>query len=107
MIIANLVKQNLIGKGTWIGIGDKSHPVIYRIVVESITTSGDVIGIDYLTNQKVKVQQHMVVEIDGMNISRFLSQADLDSNGVKIQNLVRRGRKPKKSNNQEIIHVNK
>jgi hypothetical protein len=31
-----------------------------------------------------------------MSICRFLEQADLDKNGEKIQNLVRRGRKPKK-----------
>ena len=95
MIIANLVRQNFIKKGTWVGVCNQGKPVIHRIAVESITTSGDVIGIDYNTNQKVRVAQQAVVEIDGMSICRFLEQADLDKNGEKIQNLVRRGRKPK------------
>jgi glycerol-3-phosphate dehydrogenase len=95
MIFQNLVKHNLIKQGTWIGITNHGNSVIHRISVESITSSGDLIGIDYTNNQKVRVTSQAVVEIDGMNISRFLEQADLDKNGEKIVNLVRRGRKPK------------
>lgn len=96
MIFQNLIKHNLVKQGTWIGINNHSNPMILRIAVESITSTGDVIGIDYTSNQKVKVHSSTVVEIDGMSINRFLAQADLDNNGEKIENIVRRGRKPKK-----------
>lgn len=96
MILENLIKQNLIKQGTWIGITNHGKPVIHRLAVESVTNAGDLIGIDYTTNQKMRVAQEAVVEIDGMNISRFLEQADLDKNGEKVVNRVRRGRKPKK-----------
>jgi hypothetical protein len=95
LILLNLAAQNLIGKGTWIGIQTDEQKLLRRVVIDSITTQGEIIATDIHNNQKIKFAHNCVVEIEGMLLSRFLQQADLDHNGIKIINLVRRGRKPK------------
>jgi hypothetical protein len=91
----NLIKHRLVRKGTWLGVAKLGEKVFTRVSMESITTDGHIVGMDCRTNQRVKFSALMVAEIDGMSLNRFLAQADLDSQGRKIENLVRRGRKPK------------
>ena len=91
----NLIKQQLVRKGTWLGVAPSGEKVHTRVSMESITLDGHIVGMDCRTNQRVKFAATLVVEIDGMSLGRFLAQADLDSQGRKIENLVRRGRKPK------------
>lgn len=91
----NLIKQNLVRKGTWLGIAQSGNQVYTRVSMEHITSDGHIVGMDCRTNQRVKFSAMMVAEIDGMSVNRFLAQADLDPQGRKIENLVRRGRRPK------------
>lgn len=95
MILLNLVSQNLVGKGTWVGVQTNEHKILRRLVVERITAQGQITALDVNTNQKFTFAHTCVVEIEGMSLPRFLQQADLDSNGIKITNIIRRGRKPK------------
>lgn len=91
----NLIKQQLVRRGTWLGLAQPGAPVFTRVSMEYMTKDGQIVGMDCRTNQRVKFSTLMVVEIDGMDVNRFLAQADLNSQGLKIENLVRRGRKPK------------
>lgn len=95
MIINNLLKQNLIKKGTWIGVSSNHTCITHRYVVEQVTDHHSVIVTDPAQNCKLKIPPDVILEIDGMNLTRFCAQADLDAEGIKIQNMKRRGRKPK------------
>lgn len=95
MILDNLIDQKLITRGTWVGLHNGDRPVIKRLSVLSVTADRRIIAVDYSTNSTVQVPADSIVEVDGMSLSRYLAQADLNSEGHKITGIKRRGRKPK------------
>jgi len=95
LIHSNLIRQKLIGPGTWVGLDSGHRHVIKRMAVLEITKDQRILAVDYTTNSTVSFDPALIVEIDGMALDRFLSQADLNSEGNKITGIKRRGRKPR------------
>jgi hypothetical protein len=94
-VIRNLIDARFIKQGTWVGLDNSSRAIIERFVVEEFSQTGDVIATDVRTMSRVRFQEHMIAEIDGMRLDRFLQQADLNKDGLKITGMKRRGRKPR------------
>lgn len=94
-VIQNLIQGEFIRKGTWVGVRNSHKPITQRLVVERWLPDGDLIVRDMQNHQLFRMPPQLVAEIDGMTLDRFLEQADLDPQGIRKQNLVRRGRKPK------------
>ncbi len=98
MIQTNLIRQKLITAGTWVGLNSGHRQVIKRVTVLEVTADEKIQAVDYSTNSTVTFDPGLIVEVDGMALDRFLSQADLHSEGIKITGIKRRGRKPKNRN---------
>lgn len=95
MIVKNLIKQQLIQKGTWLGVQLTQQHAVKNWRVEQVLSSYEIMCWDHTQNQLIKCDSQQVVQVDGMSLHRFCAQADLDAQGEKIMHLVRRGRKPK------------
>lgn len=96
MIIVNLINQQLIKPGTWVGVKPMSQAVTYTWRVHDCVIHRDhVLCWNPQNNQLQAVRLQEILEVDGMSLSRFCEQADLDATGVKKPPRTRRGRKPK------------
>ena len=98
-----LVEKNLLGKGSIIGVADTPmiEKVYHRFVVENINfeKNGNTIvdAVHLQTNVSVKMNIQNIIEVDGMNLDRYLDHADLDVDGNTIISGKKRGRKKKSS----------
>jgi hypothetical protein len=92
--IKNLIQHNRLVNGTWLGLSLNGNQVVRRVCVSS-STANQLCAIDYSTNTEIIVNPLSVIEIDGMTVSRWLAQADLDSSGQKLLSGKKRGRRIK------------
>ena len=93
-IIHNLIRYNWIKPGTWLGV-TTLNKITHMVVQRANTTTHAFTCVNPSDDCIYQVPFHAVTEVDGMLLHRFLTQADLTSEGTPIQNLVRRGRKRK------------
>lgn len=93
-VIHNLIQSGFIKVGTWVGVHVHSPGRVSQMVVHEITSSDHIICEHVQTCVRYKVPPGLIQEVDGMQLSRYLSQADLDAQGRK-RNQRKRGRKPK------------
>lgn len=94
-VIHNLVQSGFIKVGTWVGVPHGSTRHINQLVVTQVLQTDHVICHDVKTQNKYQVPFSLIQQVDGMILSRFLLQADLTPQGVKKENQLKRGRKPK------------
>lgn len=93
--IVSLVNKGMIQPGTVVGISSpQSAKVYHRFLIASITGT-QVSATHMASNKKVNLAIEDIVEIDGMSVNRYLSQADLDDKGDIINKGKKRGRRPK------------
>ena len=93
-----LISKKLFGKGSLVGITTPATTKVYqRFVVEQVFSSPDIKikALHIQSNKTLFLDISTIAEIDGMNIQRFLGQADLDTNGVSTTSGKKRGRRPK------------
>jgi hypothetical protein len=95
MLMENLIKQQLISPGTWIGVHNSAGMVVKRLLVNRVIDHNQLAVIDASTNHVVMLASSMIKEIDGMSLHRFCEQAGLDSDGEPLAGARRRGRRPK------------
>ncbi len=97
MIIQNLIQQQLIKPGTWVGVrAHKNHKITHMWRVhDCVIQDQHVTCWNPQNNQLLPVHVMCIHEVDGMNLMRFCEQADLDAQGCKKPPKTRRGRKPK------------
>jgi hypothetical protein len=93
-VVANLVKLGHIGVGTWLGVSHDGNHVI-QMVVHETHVPNHLVLVNPQDALLYKVKCDHVCEVSGMQMHRFLAQADLTAQGLPIQNLTRRGRKRK------------
>jgi hypothetical protein len=97
-VIARLLLKGLIKKGSILGLRDpKTHRVYNRYVVRAASSEPQLaIEAQHMQNQQtLMLDCNAIVEVDGMEMSRYLAHADLNSNGESINRGKKRGRRPK------------
>ena len=94
-VIQNLIEARFIKPGTWIGVNTNSRTILQRYVVDELRNNGEIVATDVQTMNKIRLRGEVIAEIDGMRLDRFLQQADLNNDGLKITGIKRRGRKPR------------
>jgi hypothetical protein len=90
--------MGLIGKGSIVGVSSaQTTKIPTHYVVSSLVNQPklQIEGTHVRTQQKQLLDCNSIVEIDGMELSRYLAQADLDSRGERINRGKKRGRRPK------------
>lgn len=93
-----LISKKLLGKGSLVGIvGSTTAKVYQRFVVEQVMCVPELkIKVLHIqSNKTLLLDITTISEIDGMNIERFLGQADLDTNGISTITGKKRGRRSK------------
>jgi hypothetical protein len=95
-VIQALMQHNRLRAGTWLGLSTNGQQVIRRVRVSSLS-DGYLWAVDHTTNSEVVINPQSVIEIDGMAISRWLSQADLDKEGHPVNQGKKRGRRSKRT----------
>ena len=94
-----LISKKLFGKGSLVGVitTPATTKVYHRFVVEQVFAAPElkIKALHIQSNNMVYLDITTITEIDGMNIQRFLGQADLDSNGASTTSGKKRGRRPK------------
>lgn len=94
----SLISKNLVGKGSVIGIPFQPNNKIYhRFIIEKIDYSLNIQATHIQTNMIVEIDINAIAEIDGMDVIRFLNQADLDNDGKSTLTGKKRGRRSKKT----------
>jgi hypothetical protein len=94
-MIARLINLGHIRKGTWVGVRMNNHHLSMTLVVEATSSCGTLVAVDPTHMRSYQVPPDLICEVDGMQVSRFLAQADLLPDGTKPLNITRRGRKRK------------
>ena len=94
-----LISKKLLGKGSLVGIVIPTTNKVYqRFVVEQVVCIPEIKikALHIQSNKTLLLDITTISEIDGMNIERFLGQADLDTNGTSTITGKKRGRRSKK-----------
>lgn len=94
-LFENLIASQHIQKGTWVGLSNTDGPILHRFVVDSCEPPHTILVSCSRTLRQMQVPVHMIAEIEGMTIDRFLVQAELTPEGEKAVKGPRRGRKRK------------
>lgn len=92
-VITTLMQSGHIKPGTWLGIRTRTH--VRQMVVTQVSPPDVILVSDPQDLTKYKVRCDHICEVEGMQLHRYLAQADLNPDGTPIQNLTRRGRKRK------------
>lgn len=98
IVIQSLLAKGLISPGTIVGVASSSAMRVYNRFIVSTASCNPVIQIEgvHVQNQQRQLLDYThIVEVDGMELSRYLSHADLDQHGEKINRGKKRGRRPK------------
>jgi len=96
-VIKSLLQRGLISTGTIVGVAASNHKHKQRYVIREASCNPglQLTGVALDNNQSHSLECNSIVEIDGMELERYLLHADLDSNGAVINRGKKRGRRPK------------
>lgn len=96
-VIRSLLQKGLISTGTIVGMSIVNQKHKQRYVIREATCNPGLhlVGVTVDSNQTHALEYSKIVEIDGMELQRYLLHADLDSQGAVINRGKKRGRRPK------------